>query len=75
VLVNDQCLGCGECTQDICFVDAIRMVGDRARIGSDCRGCGQCVDVCPNEAIELHFDQSPHVENTIQHLSQLVRIN
>jgi Pyruvate/2-oxoacid:ferredoxin oxidoreductase delta subunit len=75
VLVNDNCLGCGECTQGICFVDAIRMVEDRARIGSHCRGCGHCIEVCPNEAIELQFDQSPCLENTIQRLSQLVQID
>ncbi len=75
VIVNDSCLGCGDCTQGICFVDAIQLVDDRAQIGSDCRGCGQCVDVCPNEAIELTIHTKDYVETSIQHIAQLVDVN
>jgi hypothetical protein len=75
VQVNEYCLGCGNCTKGICFVDAIQLVDDRAQIGSDCRGCGQCVDVCPNEAIELTIHTKDYVETSIQHIAQLVDVN
>ena len=74
VQVNEYCLGCGDCTQGICFVDAIQLVDDRAQISAICRGCGQCVEICPNEAIELTIHESETVENTIQYLSRLVEV-
>jgi Pyruvate/2-oxoacid:ferredoxin oxidoreductase delta subunit len=75
VIVNDSCLGCGDCTQGICFVDAIQLVDDHAQIGFNCRGCGQCVDVCPNEAIELSIQEKDFVDHTIHHITQLVDVN
>ena len=74
VQVSDSCLGCGECTQGICFVDAIQLVDDRAVISSYCRGCGRCVEICPNEAIELIIEENSYVENAIQQLSQQVDV-
>ena len=74
VFVNENCLGCGDCTQGVCFVDAIQINGYVAQIADSCRGCGQCVDVCPNEAIQLVIEDGHYVENTIHHLSQLVQI-
>ena len=75
VTVNDSCLGCGDCTQGICFVDAIQLVDDHAQIGVNCRGCGQCVDVCPNEAIELSIQEKDFVDHTIHHITQLVDVD
>ena len=75
VIVNDSCLGCGDCTQGICFVDAIQLVDDHAQIGLNCRGCGQCVDVCPNEAIELSIKEKDFVDHTIHHITELVDVN
>ena len=75
VMVNENCLGCGDCTGGICFVDAIQLVGDRAHIGIECRGCGQCVEVCPNAAIDLLVEDVSYYEDTIQHLSQLVDVD
>jgi ferredoxin len=61
VTVTDACVGCGSCTQDVCFVDAVRVLEGTAVIGSECRACGRCVDACPNEAIamELHDPDFP----------------
>jgi ferredoxin len=56
-------------------VDAIQLVDVQAQIGTDCRGCGQCVDVCPNEAIELTIHTKDYVETSIQHIAQLVDVN
>jgi len=72
VTVNDHCEGCGTCTQGICFVDAIRLVGDRAEIGEDCRGCGRCVEVCPNYAIELSVDEADYWKLTMDRITPLV---
>jgi NAD-dependent dihydropyrimidine dehydrogenase PreA subunit len=74
VTVSERCLGCGTCTEGICFVDAIRIVEGQAEIGDECRGCGRCVEICPNEAIELRVNSTNSVGETIQRLSQLVNI-
>ncbi|MBD3383791.1 4Fe-4S ferredoxin [candidate division KSB1 bacterium] len=50
------CNGCGRCLQQICFVNAIRMVNGKAVISDRCRGCGRCVEVCPQKAIILRMD-------------------
>jgi Na+-translocating ferredoxin:NAD+ oxidoreductase RNF subunit RnfB len=75
VFVNDDCLGCGDCTQGICFVDAIQLVNDHAQISENCRGCGQCVDVCPNDAIEISIQAENYVGRAIEHITQLVDVN
>ncbi len=72
VTVTDRCIGCGTCTEGICFVDAIRVVNDRAVIGSACRGCGRCVEICPQKAIEISIADDQYVEKAISHISSLV---
>ena len=74
VRVTDRCLGCGSCTEGVCFVEAIRLVDGRARIGPECRGCGRCVEVCPNEAIELTLGGNGTVEHVIRRLEQRVDV-
>ena len=74
VRVTDGCVGCGTCAEGVCFTDAIRMEGGRASIGHLCRGCGRCVDVCPNEAIELTVDSDRSVEDSIERLASLVDV-
>jgi ferredoxin len=74
VTVTDRCLGCGTCTQDVCFVDAIRMEDGRAVISEACRGCGRCVEVCPERAIELIGDDQ-FVAQSIERLSPLVDVS
>ena len=74
VTVSDRCVGCGTCTQDVCFVDAIHLVGDRAVINDACRGCGRCVGVCPQGAIELSIEHGQFVERSIARISPLVDV-
>jgi len=75
VTVSDRCIGCETCTQDVCFADAIHMVGDRAVIDDACRGCGRCVDVCPHEAIELTLEHNRFVEQSIARITPLVDLS
>jgi ferredoxin len=74
VKVSDQCVGCGVCTQDVCFVDAIQLVEGRAVISQACRGCGRCVSVCPQEAINIYIEYDQFVEKSIARISQLVDV-
>ena len=75
VAVGDDCSGCGECAQGVCFVDAIQLVDGQAQIGSGCRGCGRCVEVCPDEAIELTIASSAYVDHAIQRLATRVDVH
>lgn len=72
VEVTERCVGCGTCTGEVCFVDAIHLEGDRALISDACRGCGRCVELCPSQAIELTLQDDRFLEETIARLSPLV---
>ncbi|MFC1849376.1 indolepyruvate ferredoxin oxidoreductase subunit alpha [candidate division CSSED10-310 bacterium] len=72
VSVNEQCVGCGTCSEDICFVQAIRLSNNRAFIDENCRGCGRCVEICPQNAIQLALDEKQPVRTTIDRLAPLV---
>jgi ferredoxin len=75
VTVNERCTGCGICTQDICFADAIRLVEGRAVISDACRGCGRCVDACPQKAIDLSLEYGQFVAESVARLSPLVDVS
>ncbi len=75
VVVTGECVACGTCTQGICFVDAIHLDGSGAVISDACRGCGRCVEVCPQEAIELTLEAGRSVEETVGRLSSLVKVS
>ena len=75
VTVTGRCVGCGTCTQGVCFVDAIHLGGGRAVINSACRGCGRCVEICPHQAIELAIQDDQFVRRSIERLSPLVDIS
>jgi ferredoxin len=74
VRVTQDCIGCGKCTEDICFIDAIHLKGGKAVISEDCRGCGNCVEVCPEGAIEVVIERADYIENAIARLSQAVDV-
>ena len=73
--VTGDCNGCGICTQDVCFIDAISLVDGHAVISEECRGCGNCVEVCPHGAIQLFIDGDDYIERTIDRLSQAVDVH
>jgi ferredoxin len=74
VRVTDACVGCGTCTEGVCFVDAITLVDGRAKIGAECRACGRCIDICPNDAIELILEHDGIVEESIQRVDSVVDV-
>ena len=58
----DKCCGTGACIEECSFVNAISLVERKVngRImrqaevnGALCKGCGMCVPICPNNAIQL----------------------
>lgn len=75
VAVKGDCIGCGTCTQGVCFANAIHLVGDRAVIDEACRGCGRCVEVCPQGAIELSIEHGRLVEESVARISPLVDLS
>jgi heterodisulfide reductase subunit A-like polyferredoxin len=70
VTVSERCLGCGACTDGVCFVNAIQIRDGRANIDAECRGCGRCVAVCPNAAITLSVMTPASIDQTILQISQ-----
>jgi ferredoxin len=74
VRVNDNCVGCGTCTEDICFTKAIRLDGERAVIGKNCRGCGRCAGVCPHNAIDVNIDNDQFINNSIERINRVVDV-
>jgi len=74
LMVTDKCIGCGTCMQGICFVDAIHMVDNRAKISKECRGCGRCVEICPQNAIELTINDKEYVEKSIRQIDKIVDV-
>lgn len=54
--VNEDCNGCGMCTDGTCKFAAISLGDNGASVVIDrdkCMGCGVCEDVCPVEALHL----------------------
>jgi len=74
VKVTGTCTGCGICTDNVCFVNAISMNSGMAIISSDCRGCGRCAASCPVEAIQVDYDASA-VGRAIDNIESLVQVS
>jgi ferredoxin len=74
VEVTDQCIGCGICAEGLCFINAIHVNNGKANISLDCRGCGNCVEACPQGAIRLRIEREDYIENAIQRLSDAVDV-
>jgi heterodisulfide reductase subunit A-like polyferredoxin len=73
--VTDRCVGCGTCTKNVCFVDAIHLDGEHAVIDqTECRGCGRCAAVCPKEAIQVVIEDENYIAHAIRHISEHVDV-
>ena len=75
VTVNERCTGCGICAENGCFLDAIHIENGRAVKSDACRGCGRCVEICPNQAIDLVIDPEVAIEKSIRRISLLVDVS
>ncbi|MHA1138530.1 MAG: 4Fe-4S binding protein [Candidatus Thorarchaeota archaeon] len=50
------------------------MVDGKAVISAECRGCGRCVEVCPNDAIELTINNPEFMSDSIDRVSSVVDV-
>jgi len=74
VEVKNICIRCGTCIQGVCFVNAIKLNEDHAFITDECRGCGRCVSICPQGAIELTLNDKEYIKKTIKTISSILDV-
>ena len=70
IKVNDNCTGCGVCTEDVCFLDGIKIKDDIAVLSDDCVACGRCADRCPHDAIEISINDKDFIDKTIERVKK-----
>jgi ferredoxin len=75
VRISDQCTGCGICTEEVCFVDALHLVDGRACIAERCKGCGRCATACPEDAIEITIQSDDVGLAAISRISRVVDVS
>jgi ferredoxin len=75
VSINDECIACELCLDNVCFVDAISVTDGYYHIDDICKGCGQCVVICPVEAIKITIQDDQFIEATLARISPLVDLS
>lgn len=75
IVVTNDCIGCGKCTENICFINAIFLKNDKAKISEECLICGRCAEICPNNAIKIIIHDDKFIEKTINRVKKSVKIN
>ena len=70
IIVNEDCNGCGTCTRNICFINNIKVKDGVAEIGKSCLACGRCIEICPNNAIELIIEDKDFIKKTIERVKR-----
>ncbi|MGC9780950.1 MAG: 4Fe-4S binding protein [Candidatus Heimdallarchaeota archaeon] len=76
ITVSEKCIGCGDCQQDICFINAISMKNGKAVINETiCRGCGRCINVCKQKAIELTIFDPEFLNESLRRISSAVEVD
>lgn len=71
VEVTDECIACGQCV-NMCYIDAIEVMGDRAVISEMCRVCGRCAAHCPQSAIKLKLENPNAVDDVVRRIEAVV---
>jgi ferredoxin len=66
IKINDNCNGCGLCTENVCFINGISIEKGKAIVSEDCVACGRCIEKCPNNAIDLIIDNKDFIRDTIK---------
>ncbi len=75
MLVTEDCVGCGACTAEgVCIFDGIGMEEGVACINDNCRGCGRCAVICPNQAIVADIEDNDYINATIERLNQKIDV-
>ncbi len=74
VRVTEDCIGCGTCTNGVCFVNAITLINRKAVISKECRGCGRCVEACPNNAIKLTIEDKLYIDKSYGNLDKIIDV-
>jgi ferredoxin len=68
------CTGCGLCAKNLCFVDAIRIRDGKAnRNSKECRICGRCAEICPQNAIIIKMDDNS-LKRSLERVEPLVDV-
>jgi len=70
IQINDNCSGCGICTEGICFIDGISIKDGKAVIKDDCVVCGRCAEICPNDAIDISIKDNEFINKTIDRVKK-----
>ena len=70
--VTDDCTGCGTCVEH-CYIEAMKLVGDRAVIGDMCRACGRCASVCPSGAVRISIEDPQFLDHAYETIRSFVK--
>lgn len=78
VIDADKCVWCGKC-EEICTYGAIRKAekGDKVVaeiIDAACKGCGACMPLCPEDAIDLLGYTNPEIEAMIDAIASRIEM-
>ena len=73
IIVTEKCTGYGLCIEK-CFVHTITIQNRKALIGANCKGCGRCADCCPNNAIQVTFNDKQFIQKTIDRIESSVDV-
>jgi ferredoxin len=75
IKLNDAlCVGCGKCTKDICFLEAISVENGKAIIDMiKCRCCGRCAEICSSGALTVQMEEDA-VKHSLKRVESLVDV-
>jgi len=71
IQITDECIGCGKCVT-ACYIGAIEIVNDKAKINDICRICGRCALKCPQNAIKLRLNNSRAVQDVAERIEAII---